>query len=60
MDVHVRGLRYFAAVARELSFTRAAEQLYVSQPALSKQIRALERQLHVTLSARSSRSVAAP
>ena len=49
MDVHVRDLRYFAAVARELSFTRAAERLYLSQPALSKQIRALERRLNVTL-----------
>jgi DNA-binding transcriptional LysR family regulator len=49
MDVHVRDLRYFVAVARELHFTRAAETLYVSQPALSKQIRALERQLRVTL-----------
>jgi DNA-binding transcriptional LysR family regulator len=52
MDVHVRDLRYFLAVARELNFTRAAETLYVSQPALSKQIRALERQLRTALFAR--------
>ncbi|MFF7855496.1 LysR substrate-binding domain-containing protein [Streptomyces sp. NPDC007904] len=48
-DVHVRDLRYFLAVAEDLHFTRAAERLYVSQPALSKQIRALERQVGTEL-----------
>ncbi|MGW3283278.1 LysR family transcriptional regulator [Streptomyces sp. NPDC001002] len=57
-DVHVRDLRYFVTVAEELHFTRAAELLYVSQPALSKQIRALERQLGVELLRRDPHGVA--
>lgn len=57
MDVHLRDLRYFVAVAEDLSFTRAAERLYVSQPALSKQVRALERQLGFPLFERRAREV---
>src|SRR4051794_21012920 len=57
MDPHLRALRYFATVAEEQSVTRAAERLFVSQPALSKQIRQLERLLRVELLHREPRGV---
>jgi DNA-binding transcriptional LysR family regulator len=57
MDVHGRDLRYFVAVAEELHFTRAAERLFVSQPALSKQVGMLERQIGAPLFERGRRGV---
>jgi len=45
MDVGTRLLRYFATVAAEGNLTRAAGRLFVSQPALTKQVRQLENQL---------------
>ena len=53
MDVDTRLLRSFAAVAAEGNLTRAAERLFVSQPALTKQIKQLESQLGVQLFTRS-------
>lgn len=58
MDLDARPYRAFIAIADTGSFSRAAEMLHVSQPALSAQIKEFERRLGFALFARSSRTVA--
>jgi acetyl esterase/lipase len=55
--IELRHLRAFVAVAEELNFGRAASRLYLSQPALSRQIRALERLVGPDLLRRSTHRV---
>jgi DNA-binding transcriptional LysR family regulator len=57
MDLTARPFRYFIAIAERGTFTSAAQSLNVSQPALSAQIRELERLLGFELFKRSSRNV---
>ena len=55
--MELRVLTYFLTVAREENFTRAAEQLHVTQPTLSRQIADLEAELGVKLFTRSSHNI---
>lgn len=55
--MEIRTLRYFLAVAREENMTRAAEQLHVTQPTLSKQLKGLEDELGKKLFTRHSFSI---
>ncbi len=53
--MELRHLRYFAVTAEELHFARAAEKLKITQPALSRQIAALEKELNTRLISRSNK-----
>ena len=55
--MYIRLLRYFLAVAREQSFSTAAERLFLSQPTLSRQLKELEDELGKTLLVRSNKGV---
>lgn len=57
MDLHTRKLRLFLVVAEELHFSRAAARVFLTQQALSRQVKELEDELGVTLFERTTRRV---
>ena len=56
-NMELRLLRYFLTVAKEQSFTKAAEQLHITQPTLSRQMAAFEEDLGITLFIRSGKKI---
>ena len=55
--MELRLLRYFLTVAKEQSFTKAAEQLHITQPTLSRQLAAFEKELGITLFLRNGKKI---
>ncbi|NCA89207.1 MAG: LysR family transcriptional regulator [Gammaproteobacteria bacterium] len=58
MNISLRQLRVFAAVVRHMSYTRAAEELHLTQPAVSMQVRQLEEELGLPLFEKLGRGIA--
>src|SRR5271170_5475814 len=56
-EMELRHLRYFVAVAEDLSFTKAAEKLRLAQPSLTRQVRNLEDEIGVRLLDRSNNHI---
>ena len=56
-NMELRLLRYFLTVAKEQSFTKAAEQLHITQPTLSRQMAAFEEDLGITLFIRNGKKI---
>ena len=55
MEIELRDLRYFLAVAQQESITKAAEYLFIAQPSLSRRMQKLESELNRLLFVRGSR-----